>query len=78
MTRRRALHPAERRYLLDAARGLTAQETAKHYGVAVSTVRTALAIGKIALGARTIAHATALCLALGEFTADDVTNGLGS
>ena len=68
----RALHPAERRYLLDAARGLTAAESARKQQVTVNTVNTGLKRAKAALGARNITHAVALCLALGEFTAYDV------
>jgi DNA-binding CsgD family transcriptional regulator len=68
----RALHPAERRYLLDAARGLTAAESARKRQVTVNTVNTGLKRAKAALGARNITHAVALCLALGEFTAYDV------
>jgi DNA-binding CsgD family transcriptional regulator len=68
----RALHPAERKYLLDAARGYTAQQTAKRYGVSTNTVNTALKHGKTALGARNIAHAVSLCLVLGEWAPSDV------
>lgn len=68
----RALHPAERKYLLDAARGLTAAESAAKQVVTVNTVNTGLKRAKAALGARNITHAVALCLALGEFTGYDV------
>ena len=68
----RALHPAERKYLLDAARGLTAAETARKHQVSVNTVNTSLKRSKAALNARNITHAVALCLAHGEFTAYDV------
>lgn len=74
-THLRLLHPAERRYLFDAACGLTGQQSARRHGVSHSTVRTALATGKKALGALSIAHATALCLVLGEFTAGDIRKG---
>lgn len=70
--RPRLLLAAERRYLLDAAQGLTADESANRHHVSINTVRTQLGTGKAALGARTIAHATALCLVLGEFTSADV------
>ncbi len=70
--RARLLHPAERKYLLDAARGMTAQQSARKYGVSLSTVNQGLKRGKASLNATTIAHATALCVALGEFTAADV------
>lgn len=62
----RALHPAERKYMQAAAQGLTVAETARQHGVAVSTVNTSLKHAKAALGARTISHAVALCLATGE------------
>lgn len=68
----RSLYPTERKYLLDAARGLTAAETARKHTVTVNTVNTSLKRSKAALGARNITHAVALCLALGEFTGDDV------
>lgn len=70
--RTRTLHPAERRYLLSAAQGLTAAETAREHGVSLHTVNSSLKQAKTALGARTIAHAVALCIALGEFTGSDV------
>lgn len=71
--RPRTLHPAERKYLLDAARGYTAQQTAKRHLVATSTVNTALKRAKAALNARNITHAVSLALAAGEFSHADVT-----
>lgn len=71
----RTLHQAERKYLLAAARGLTAAETAAKYCVTVNTVNTGLKRAKAALKARNITHAVALCLALGEFTGYDVRKG---
>lgn len=68
----RSLYPAERKYLLDAARGLTAAQSARKNQVSVNTVNTSLKRGKAALGATNITHAVALCLALGEFTGTDV------
>lgn len=70
--RQRTLHPAERKYLLDAARGWTAAQSARMHGVSLNTVNSGLKRGKAALGAANITHAVALCLALGEFTGDDV------
>lgn len=70
--RTRTLHPAERKYLLDAARGLTAVQSAHLHQVSLNTVNSGLKRGKAALGAANITHAVALCLALGEFTGDDV------
>lgn len=68
----RCLYPAERKYLLDAARGYTAQQTAKRHLVSVNTVNTALKRAKTALGARNITHAASLALATGEFTTNDL------
>lgn len=77
ITRRtRALHPAERKYLLSAARGMTAAETAREHGVALNTVNSSLKRAKAALGARTLAHATALCVVYGEFSKADMEEGL--
>lgn len=72
--RPRILHPAERRYLLDAARGLTAHQSARLRGVSVNTVLGGLKRGKTTLNATNITHAVALSLAYGEFTSDDVRN----
>jgi DNA-binding CsgD family transcriptional regulator len=71
----RALHPAERKYLLDAARGLTAAQSAQKNCVSFHTVNTVLKKAKAALGAHNITHAVALCLSLGEFTTYDVRKG---
>lgn len=68
----RTLHPAERQYLLDAARGYTATQSAKRHGVSYNTVTTSLANAKAALGAFNIAHAVALAMAFGEFGHHDV------
>lgn len=66
------LHPAERKYLLDAANGYTTGETARRHSVARTTVQTSLAHAKTALNARTIAHAVALALYFGEFAVTDI------
>jgi len=68
----RPLRPAERRYLMDAARGLTAQDSAIRRGVTRNTVNTALKHAKAELGARNITHAVVLCLRHGEFTMADL------
>ena len=70
-TRRRTLHKAERKYVLAAARGLTAKETAAHYMVSVNTVNTTLARAKAALDAANITQAVVFALAYGEFTIAD-------
>lgn len=70
-TRRRALHPKERLYVLAAARGLTAAQTAAHYCVSVNTVNTTLARAKAALDADSITQAAVLALAYGDFTVAD-------
>lgn len=72
--RARILHAAERRYLLDAARGLTARQSARLHGVSVNTVLGGLKRGKTALNATNITQAAVLALAYGEFTSDDVRN----
>lgn len=71
----RALYPAERKYLLDAARGYTAQQTARRHLVSKNTVDTSLKRAKAALGARNITHAVSLALAAGEFTTEDLKEG---
>lgn len=76
-SRKRALHPAERKYLLDAARGLTAAQSAHLHQVSVNSVNDSLKRGKAALGARNITHAVALCMALGEFSGSDVREADG-
>ena len=68
----RTLHPTERKYLLDTARGLTAQQTARKHHVSINTVQASFKTSKKALGAINITHAVALCLVFGEFTHDDV------
>lgn len=70
--RRRSLHPAERKYLLDAARGYTAAQTARRHAVSVHTVNTTLSHARGALGALNTTHAVALALAVGEFATDDL------
>ncbi|ALO79379.1 hypothetical protein [Streptomyces phage phiSAJS1] len=71
----RALYPAERKYLLDAARGYTAAQTAKRHLVSKNTVDTSLKRAKAALGARNITHAVSLALDTGEFTTKDLKEG---
>lgn len=71
----RTLYPAERKYLLDAARGYTAQQTAKRHLVSKNTVDTSLKRAKAALGARNITHAVSLALDTGEFTTEDLKEG---
>lgn len=70
-TKRRALHPKERLYLLAAARGLTAAQTAAWYHVSVNTVNTTLARAKAALDAANITQAVVFALAYGDFTIPD-------
>lgn len=71
----RTLYPAERKYLLDAARGYTAQQTARRHLVSKNTVDTSLKRAKAALGARNITHAVSLALDTGEFTTKDLKEG---
>lgn len=70
-----SLHPAERKYLLDAARGYTAQQTARRHLVSVNTVNTAFKRAKAKLDAGNITHAVSRALASGEFTSDDLAEG---
>lgn len=72
----RALYPVERMYLLEAARGLTAQQTAKKHDRSVNTVNTSLKSAKAALNADNIAHAVALAIVYGEFGRDEILGGL--
>lgn len=68
----RALTPTERLYLLDAARGYTAEQTARRQFRSINTVKTLLRNARAALGARTIAHAVALALTYGDITPVDL------
>lgn len=70
--RTRMLTPKERLYLLDAARGLTAQQSAHRQGVSINTAVTMLTRAKAALGAVNITHAAALAVANGEINATDL------
>ena len=69
------LQPSQRRYLLDAACGLTAQQSAIRHGVSVNTVNSSLKRAKGVLDARNITHAVVLCLSAAEFSFEDVRNG---
>ena len=71
------LTPTERLCVLAAARGLTAQQTARRYGYSLHGVNWALGRAKTKLGAVTIAHAVALALCAGEFATRDVCEGCG-
>lgn len=75
MKRERALYPKERQYLLDAANGLTAAETAAKHFVAYNTVTSTLKRARAALGARSIAHAVAIALALGDIVPTEIMWG---
>lgn len=65
-SRPRPLTPSERVYLRDAAKGLTAQQSADRRGVTVNTVLSMLKRAKAALGATNITHAVALAVTTGE------------
>lgn len=73
-SRPRMLTPLERQYILDAARGMTAQESADRRGVNVTTVRAMLARAKKAQGALNITHSAVLAFLHGDITADEVRN----
>lgn len=68
------LYPSQRKYMLDAARGLTAQQSAKLHGVSAHTVQSSLKAARTRLGAQNIAHAVALCIIQDEFTYSEVTS----
>lgn len=70
-----SLTPHGRRYLLDAARGYTVAQTASRHHVSVNTVQSVLKYARKILGARTIAHAVALAMAIGEFNGFDLNEG---
>ena len=72
MSRKRALHPYERKYLMDAANGYTAHQSAKRNGVSVHTVQSSIKTAKSALGAFNVTHAVTLALTYGEFTLKDI------
>jgi predicted DNA-binding protein (UPF0251 family) len=59
-------------YVLDAANGLSAKESAAHHGVSLHAVNNSLKSAKETLGATTIAHAVALAIKVGEFSKEDV------
>jgi DNA-binding CsgD family transcriptional regulator len=68
----RVLAPRERVYLMDAARGFTAKQTAHRNGVTVNTVNTSLKRAKQALGASNITHAVVCALFVNEFGLKDL------
>lgn len=70
-----SLTPHGRKYLMDAARGYTAAETAARHQVSTHTVNSVLKLARKILGARTIAHAVALAMAVGEFNGFDLNEG---
>lgn len=59
-------------FLLDAAKGLTAAESARRYGVTEDTVRNALKAVRRKLGALSTTHAVALALARGIIRLDAI------
>lgn len=70
--RRRLMTAAERAYMLDAALGLSAKQSAKKQGVSVNTVNTMLKRAKFVLGAINITHAAALAVANGEIRPNEL------
>jgi DNA-binding CsgD family transcriptional regulator len=63
-----ALTPKQHRYLLDAARGLSAKRSANLWGVSTNTVQQALNRARATLGADNIVHAVAIAIAESEIT----------
>lgn len=72
MKRRRALQPHEARYLVDAARGFTASQSASIRKRSVNTVISGLRTARYALGAATTTQAVALALFHSEITLADI------
>ena len=70
-----SLTPTGRKYLIDAARGYTVAQTAARHHVSTNTVMSVLKYARKILGARTIAHAVALAMAVGEFNGFDLNEG---
>jgi DNA-binding CsgD family transcriptional regulator len=70
--RARPLSDAEVIYLLDAARGLSAAQSARLRQRSVNTVTSALQGARFALGADTTLHAVTLALAYGEISVEDI------
>ena len=66
------LSPRERECLLWAARGKTYIETSMIVGLAYATVKTNLDQARYKLNCATVAQATALAVAEGIFTPDDL------
>lgn len=64
----RPLRPKERLYILGAARGYSAKQTAARHYVTVNTVNSTIVNARAALGARNIAHAVAIALSTGQIT----------
>lgn len=69
----RTMTDRERRIMLDAARGRSAQETADELGLTLFAVQHTLRRVKRDLRARTIAQAVALTIALGYISREEVT-----
>lgn len=67
-----ALTPKQHRYLLDAARGLSAKRSAALWGVSTNTVQQALNRARAALGAVNIVHAVSLAIAESEITVFEI------
>lgn len=70
--RPRALSEGERKYVLAAAQGLTAQQTADRLGVTVNVVNEAYKRLKPVLGAKNITHLAVLALLNGDITEEEV------
>lgn len=66
------MDPTERATMLDAARGLTAQESADKHGVTIGVIHDRRRKIKIRLNAKTISHAVALTMALGYLDDNEI------
>lgn len=68
----RGLTPGERKYMVDAARGLTIAESAAAHGITAHGVVRMREKARRVLGARNIAHAVALAILADETIGDEV------
>lgn len=72
---RRVMTERERLVLVDAAQGLSAQQSADRRGTTLFGVQHTLRTVKRALGALTIAHAVAIAITMGYISHEEITGG---
>lgn len=71
----RGMSYMEKQIMLDAARGLTAQQSAKKHGCTLVTMQERRRLLRQRLDARNIAHAVALTIAYGYITREEIMEG---